>query len=274
MILLTPIKQFRVPVDAVCITPNIFSGKSKDEIVALQVWEGNRQTPLGNLFKIEVETAPEPEKEVIIKISGDLKKVRRIGSGMSMGKILIEGNVGNHLGEGMKGGVIVVEGSAGLWTGSMMLDGVIEVKGDVGEYTGGAYRGSVKGMKGGIIIVHGNAGNELGCFMRGGLIKVDGNVGQFVGMHMRKGTIFVKGDSAGRVGAEMVKGKIVVSGNVPSILPTFTVDGLSKKTKVEGEDVVGPFYTFVGDVAEGGEGRIFISQIKNPYLKDYEKFLG
>lgn len=156
----------------------------------------------------------------------------------------------------------------------MMLKGMIEVKGSVGEYAGGAYRGSVKGMKGGTIIVRGSAGNELGCFMRGGLIKVYGNVGQFVGMHMRKGTIYIQGDSEGRVGAEMLEGKIVVSGSVPLILPSFTVDSVSKRTRVEGEEVTGPFITFTGDIAEGGKGRIFISQAKNPYLKDYEKFLG
>ena len=129
-------------------------------------------------------------------------------------------------------------------------------------------------MSGGVIIIHGNAGNELGCFMRGGLIKIYGNAGQFTGIHMRKGTIFVQGNSEGRIGAGMIKGKIVVSGSLPSILPTFSIDSISKRARINGEEIPGPFYTFTGDIAENGEGRLFISQTKNPHLKGYEKFIG
>lgn len=273
MITLTPARFFEVPVDASRIIPDVFAGKSRDELAALHIWEGNRKVSVGELYMIEGEGADFKE-DLAIKLTGDLKKVRRIGAGMSAGKILIEGDVGNHLGEGMKGGKITVQGNAGLWVGSMMQSGLIEVWGSTGEYTGGSYIGRTIGMEGGTIIIHGDAGDELGCFMSGGLIKVYGNAGQFVGIHMKKGTIFVQGDSEGRVGAEMVKGKIVISGRIPSILPTFTIDGILRKTKVDGEEVIGPFYTFIGDIAENGEGRIFISQVKNPYLKKYEKFLG
>ncbi|MDQ1281113.1 MAG: formylmethanofuran dehydrogenase subunit, partial [Thermoproteota archaeon] len=227
----------------------------------------------GELFKIDGEIMTKKE-DLIIQLLGDLRKVRRIGFKMSTGKIVVEGDVENHLGEEMSGGVIIVNGSAGSWTGSMMYDGIIEVRGNAGDYVGSAYRGSLEGMKGGIIVIDGNVGNELGCFMRGGIIKVNRSVGQFAGMHMRQGTIFIRGDSEGRLGAEMIKGKIVVSGSVPSILPTFSVDNISKRTRVGAEEVIGPFYTFVGDLAENGEGRLFISQASNPYLKTYDKFIG
>lgn len=230
-------------------------------------------TRLGELFMIDGERI-EKKEDLVIRILGDLRKVRRIGFKMSSGKIVIEGDAGNHLGEEMSGGVITVNGSAGSWTGSMMRDGMIEVHGNAGDYVGSAYRGSVEGMKGGVIIIDGNAGNELGCFMRGGLIKVNGSVEQFAGMHMRQGTIFIRGNSEGRLGAEMIKGKIVVSGSVPSILPTFSVDSISKRTRVDGEEVMGPFYTFMGDLAENGEGRLFISQASNPHLKAFDKFIG
>lgn len=156
----------------------------------------------------------------------------------------------------------------------MMKNGIIEVKGNAGDNLGVPYRGSLNGMKGGKIIVHGNAGNEIGGFMRGGLIKIYGNVGQFAGIHMRKGTIFIQGNSEGRLGAQMIKGKIVLSGYTPSILPTFNVDSIVKKTKIDGEEILGPFYTFIGDISENGEGRLFISQTVNDHLKNYEKFLG
>ncbi len=238
----------------------------------LQVWEGNRRRNLNELFKIEHKTDDASERTTI-RISGDVSKVRRIGAKMSRGRIIIEGDVGMHLGEEMEGGVITVTGNAGSWAGGMMKGGTIEIKGDAGDYVGAAYRGSTQGMSGGTIIVYGNAGNEVGCFMRNGLIKVYGNVGQFAGIHMGKGTIFVQGDSEGRAGAQMRKGKIVVCGNIPSILPTFTVESIKPKVKIDEEKVTGPFYMFVGDIAEGGEGKLYVSQKQNQHLSFYEKYL-
>lgn len=270
---LTPRIQFKAPIDAAHITPDAFASKTIEEIAALEAWEGNRKVKLGDLFKIEGEKAEKAE-DVAIHISGDLRKARRIGAGMSAGKIIIDGDAGLHVGEGMRGGAITVNGNADSWVGSMMKNGTIEVMGSAGDYVGSSYRGSRQGMKGGTIIIHGNAGSEIGCYMRGGLIKVYGSVAQFAGVHMGKGTIYVQGDSEGRVGAEMTKGKIVMSGYVPSVLPTFTVDSISRRTRVDGEEVQGPFYVFIGDIADNGEGRIYISQNRNLHLKTYEKFIG
>jgi len=259
-------------VEAECISPDAFAGKNLDEIGKLKLWEGNRQRSLSELFQIEGDGSAKPE-ELTIQVLGDVQKVRRIGAGMTAGEIVIHRDAGIHLGEEMRGGKIMVGGNADSWTGAMMKDGVIEVKGNAGDYVGAAYRGSVKGMRGGTIIIQGNAGNELGCFMRKGLIKVHGSVGQFAGMHMKNGTIFVRGDSEGRAGAEMTGGKIIVYGNLPSILPTFSIDSVRGKVKVNGEEVTGPFYLFVGDLTEEGDGKLYVSQTSNPHLKFYEQYL-
>lgn len=272
MITLYPKRLFKAPIDAQCITPDNFAEKSVSDIVKSEIWEGNRKRTLGELFKIE-HSKNDLSEEMTIRISGNDSKVRRIGAKMSMGKIIIDSDAGMHLGEEMKGGVIIVTGRAGSWTGCMMKKGTIQVKGDAGDYVGAAYRGSTRGMSGGKIIIHGNVGNELGCFMRNGLIKIGGNVGQFAGIHMRNGTIIVQGNSEGREGAEMRNGKIVVCGHTPSILPTFTIDSIKSKAKVNGEIIEGPFYKFVGDLAEDGNGKLFVSQIRNPHLKFYEKYL-
>ena len=264
--------MFKAPVDAKCVSPDVFAEKSVNEIAVLQVWEGNRKRTLDDLFKIEQGAETSSEEETI-RISGDVSKVRKIGAKMSMGKIIVEGDAGMHLGEEMEGGVITVAGNAGSWTGSMMENGTIEIKGDAGDYIGASYRGSTRGMSGGKIIIHGNAGNEVGCFMRKGLIKVYGNVGHFVGIHMGNGTIFVQGNSEGRAGAEMIKGKIVVCGYIPSVLPTFTIDSVRPKVKVNGEEVKGPFYRFIGDLADDGNGKLFVSQTRNKHLSSYEKYL-
>ena len=239
----------------------------------MKLWEGNRQRSLSDLFHIEGDSSATPEK-LTIQVFDDVHKVRRIGAGMSAGEIVIQRDAGIHLGEEMRDGKISVGGNAGSWTGAMMKDGVIEVKGNAGDYVGAAYRGSVKGMRGGTIIIHGNAGNELGCFMRKGLIKVHGNIGQFAGMHMKNGIIFVGGNSEGRAGAEMTGGKIVVCGNVPSVLPTFNIDSVKSKVKInDEEEATGPFYLFIGDITEEGEGKLYVSQASNPHLKFYEQYL-
>jgi formylmethanofuran dehydrogenase subunit C len=138
--------------------------------------------------------------------------------------------------------------------------GTIEIHGNVGDYLGAPYRGSSEGMRGGKIVVYGNVGNEAGAYMKNGLIKIYGNAGQFVGLRMRDGTIYVQKDSGGRGGACMKGGKIVIGGFLESVLPTFTIDSIKEKVKIEeGETVAeAPFYLFLGDLVENGEGKLYV----------------
>ena len=237
-----------------------------------EVWEGNRRKPLGELFEIQGESESS-SKNITLQISGDLRKVRMIGANMTNGKVLIKGDVGMHLGEKMQGGEIIVEGNVDSWAGCMMTGGKIEIKGSAGDYLGAPYRGSRNGMKGGAIIVHGDAGNETGCFMRGGIIKVHGSVRDFVGIHMSGGEILIMGDCKDRPGAGMLSGKIVICGYVSSVLPTFTIEDIRNSVKVDGERIKGPFYRFSGDIADRGQGRLYVSKERNPHLKFYEKYL-
>ena len=271
MITLTPKNSFIFPVEGKNITPDIFIGKSVKEIEALDMWEGNRKRTIGELFNVKNDDAP--SEVFTIKIDGNVHSVRNIGAQMSMGQIIVDGDVGMHLGEAMSGGSIAVTGNAGSWAGSRMTDGIIEIKGNAGDYIGAAYRGSTEGMKGGKVIIHGSAGHEVGCFMRGGLIKILGNVGIFAGIHMRDGTIFVQGTSQGRAGAQMTNGKIVLAGHSEDVLPTFTIDEIKANVKVDGEKIEGPFYRFTGDMADKGKGKLFVDKDKNSYLSFYEKFL-
>jgi len=269
---LHPKYVFQFPVEAQSISPDNFAGKTQEEIAKSPAWEGNKQRALSELFEIDGESTDKPE-DVSIQVHGDVHRVKRIGFAMTAGEIIIYGDAGVHLGEEMKGGRISVGGSADSWLGAMMKDGTIEVKGDAGDCVGAAYRGSVKGMQGGTIIIHGSAGNELGNFMRKGLIKVYGNAAQFAGLHMKNGTILIVGNSDGRVGAEMTGGKIIVNGKLNEVLPTFLIDSIKPKVKVDGDEVAGPFYTFVGDTVEEGEGKLYVSKTANPHLKFYEQFL-
>lgn len=265
-------KELRVPINAECISPNVFAGKSLSKIAELQFWEGNRKRSLGDVFEVEGNCGKTPS-EVTIHLVGNLSKAQRICAGMTEGEVRIQGDVGMHLGEEMKGGKITVEGNAGSWVGSAMKGGVIEVRKNAGDYIGAAYRGSTKGMQGGTIIIHGNAGAEVGCYMRKGFIKVYGDIDQFVGIRMRNGTIIVKGNTKERAGAFMKGGKIILCNHVASILPTFTIDNIKSKAKAEGEEIKEPFYLFIGDLAEHGNGKLYVSKNKNEHLKGYEELL-
>jgi formylmethanofuran dehydrogenase subunit C len=129
-------------------------------------------------------------------------------------------------------------------------------------------------MHGGKIIVHGNVGTEAGAHMKKGVIKVYGCAKQFAGFRMCDGTIYIQKDAEPRVGACMTGGKIVVGGHLESVLPTFTIDDIREKVKVEeGETATGPFYMFLGDLVEKGDGKLYVFKAKNPQLSHYEKYL-
>jgi len=193
---------------------------------------------------------------------------------MKTGEITVHGNVGMHLGEEMRGGKIVVQGNVESWLGSMMKDGLIEVHGNAGDYVGAPYRGCSEGMRGGKITVYGNVGNEAGAYMRNGIIKIYGDAGQFTGLRMHDGTIYVQKDSEARAGACMTNGKIIIGGFLESVLHTFTIESIRDKVKIEeGEVAQGPFYLFLGDLTENGNGKLYVSKQRNLHLSHYERLL-
>jgi len=269
---ITAKEKISLPVDAKVITPDILNGLSSPEIASLQVWEGNRRKPLSELFDVEFIDSDEDDS-FTLWMKGDLKSVRRIGSHMSFGRILIDGDVGMYLGEDMNGGSIQVRGSADSWLGKNLNAGLIEVSGDAGDFVGSPTRGLTRGMRGGRIHVKGSVGNECGCWMDDGMIIVDGDIGLFGGVHMRGGVILTRGNSEGRIGASMTDGKIVVLGKVPSVLPSFTFEEVRESTRVGGDRVEGPFYMFSGDLAEEGKGRLFLSASENSHLRFVKKYL-
>jgi formylmethanofuran dehydrogenase subunit C len=161
---LTPLKAFQFPIIAECIAPANFQGKTAAEIAALPLYEGNQQKTVGDLFKVEQDSATTPT----IVINGDVSKVRRVGQKMKEGEIIVNGNAGMHLGSEMKGGKITVNGNALGWTGAEMKGGVIEIFGNGGDYLASPFRATDAGMKGGVILVHGDVGNDVAAGIKGG----------------------------------------------------------------------------------------------------------
>ena len=270
MIILIPKRKFEVPVQAASISPDVFKGKDTAEIANLPVTEGNRNLKLGDLFEIQEDHLETP----YITINGDAGKVKRIGSAMKTGEILINGDVGMHTGEKMAGGKITVNGNIGGWSGNDMKGGLIEVHGDAGDYLASPYRGTSTGMKGGVIIVDGKVGSDSGCYLHGGVLKIKGGAGRYLGYHMSDGVILVDKEVDIRPGACMTGGKIVITGTVEEVMPTFTIDSVKAKVKIDDTtSAAGPFYVFLGDLAEHGTGKIFVSKVNNPQMKFYEKYL-
>jgi len=273
MIILRPKVEFRYPVVAECINPGIFQGKASEEIGKLKIWEGNKEKRLRDLFMIR-EQRENRQNSAKIVMDGNISKVKRLGAYMKNGTIEIQGDVGMHLGEEMEGGEIDVNGNVGGWAGSMMKGGTIRIKGNADGHLGGPYRGSNKGMQGGKIEVHGNVGNEAGSYMRKGMIKIYGDAGQFTGVRISNGTIYVQGNCDERVGGSMTGGKIIIDGHVRAILPTFTIESVRSKVKIEDDEVgKGPYYLFTGDLSENGRGKLYVHKEKNIHLNHYERFL-
>lgn len=256
-----------IPVEVEHITPCKCQGLTLAEIQKLPIFVGNEEVEFGSLFEVRGEPGDEHWTW-----EGDLSGVHWLGTGMSSGSMVIQGDVGRHLGSQMTGGQITVHGNVSDWLGAELEGGRIQIHGNAGHLVGSAYRGSPVGMTGGWILVHGSAGNEIGHSMRRGLIAVGGDSGDLVGFNMLAGTILVFGSSGIRHGAGMVRGTIGLFGKTAELLPTFrqgchflppmmkpifsklTSYGFEVPDGLESTD----FWLYHGDLLEGGRGEILI----------------
>jgi formylmethanofuran dehydrogenase subunit C len=207
-----------LPVEVDGVLSEKLRGFSVDSIRRLPLTQGNARPELGELF--DVTGSPGDDDTLVWE--GDLRAVKRIGEGLSSGRILVNGPAGMHLGSGMTGGSIEVSGDVTDWAGAEMRGGLIRIHGSAGDCVGGGYRGSIRGMTGGEILIAGDAGDEVGRVMRRGVIAIGGSCGQFCGSKMIAGNIFVGGQAGGRVGSGMKRGAIGVFGGVKTgLLPSF-----------------------------------------------------
>ena len=260
-IILNPKVQPQVPLEAQNVTPDMFAGKSIDEIKNIEIWFGNEQVSLSEFFDVEGESA-DNASEIKIIIDGDVDNTKRIGQGMTAGEIVIKGNTSMYVGSEMEGGKITVEGDAGPWAGRDMKGGELTIMGDAGDYIGSSYRGDWRGMSGGVLIVYGNAGNEIAEYMLGGKLVVKGNVRIMPGVHMNGGTLIIGGDVIARTGGEMKGGTIVVKGIIDEFLPGFEFLGVEKDIEIDGELLEGNYFKFKGDNATKGAGGIIYAATK------------
>ena len=197
----------RIGADAV--VPDHLAALSSAEIAALPVWIGRERAALGDFFDVRGERADE------LRIEGDgLASVDGLGSGMTGGRLLVDGDAGHGVGTGMSDGVIEVRGRAGHGAGAGMSGGVLRISGDAGDRLAGALPGG-RGMSGGEVIVGGSAGCDAGASCRRGLIAVGGSVGGGAARQMIAGSLIVAGRVTGSgAGAFLKRGTIVCMGGL------------------------------------------------------------
>ena len=235
-----------VPLEAECLSPDRLLGLSQAGIERLKILHGNREARVGDFFKVTGNGQP------VLRLSGDLSRVKYLGHRMTSGEVRIEGDAGMHLGAGMSGGRITV-------------------RGDAGHMVGSAYRGQRVGIQGGEIFIHGSVRNELGGAMRRGLIAVGGGAGDFAGVNLRAGTIVVLGECGIRPGAGMLRGSIVLMKPV-ELLPSFAYSSALRPVflrfylqhlrdcgfEIDDAQFAGRYRRYCGDGIEENRGEVLV----------------
>ncbi len=196
------------------LAPERLRGLDAAEVAAMTVRCGRQRLSLGDLFKVS-GTGDEQ-----LWLTGDLRQLDGIGTGMSHGRVLVEGSCGEHLGARMSGGEIAVRGDAGAWAGAELAGGLLRIWGGAGARLGAAYPGARAGMSGGEIVVFGDAGEEAGAGMRRGLVVVAGQTGSGAGLRMLAGTVIALGGVGAEAGIGNKRGSLI-SGRTVEPLPSY-----------------------------------------------------
>ncbi|MDD3574713.1 MAG: formylmethanofuran dehydrogenase subunit C [Methanospirillum sp.] len=232
--------------EADVITPDSFAGKSKDEILALPVYEGRECYKFGDYFDIAGDIGDTPENIKII-VNGDCSKVKYIGAKMSAGEVIVNSSADMYTGAWMRGGKLTIKGDVDSFSGLGMEGGEFTVEGDGENYIGASYRGDWRGMQGGVLRVKGSVGSDIGTFMNGGTLIVEGDADVHIGTHQEGGTIIIKGNVNRRVGGQMVKGTIYVFGSMNYMMPGFKY---TQDVELEVDGYKGTFAEYIGDLGE------------------------
>lgn len=261
-----------IPVEVDSIRLETVREQSAADVARTLVQYGNKQLELGEFFDLSGSAAD--DNTMIWQ--GDCSRIKLIGTGLTAGKVIVDGAAGMHVGAEMMGGEIEVRGNAGDWGGAEMHGGRIWIRGNAGHCIGAVYRGGRRGMTGGEILIEGDCGNELAHTLRRGTIAVRGRVGDGAGFNMLAGTLLLFGGSGVRPGAGMRRGTIVYLGTElpPPMLPTYKLAGQAQPVylsvylrylsqigwHVPPECFSASYRQFNGDFLELGKGEILVRQ--------------
>ncbi len=252
--------------DLSVLTPDRLGGLSADAIRRLPLWVGNQKVETGDLFNL---TGTDTD-DLLIRSQSD--RLDGIGTGMTRGRIRVEGRAGAYLARNLRGGLIEVDGDAGPFAGSGQSGGTLRIQGNAGDFLGGAIPGERRGLRGGRIEVLGNAGDRVGDHQRRGEILIAGDAGGYCGSRLVAGTILVLGRTGANPGFAMRRGTLLLT-REPQLPPTFNDNGtrdlgfltlLSRELAAAG----GPFSQiqgrgtrvrrWLGDLGYDGRGEVLV----------------
>jgi formylmethanofuran dehydrogenase subunit C len=205
-------------VDMSPFTPDRLAGMTPDAIGRIALWQGNRQVPAGDLFRVNGTDCAD------IRIQSDSDRLDWIGAGMTQGGIRVEGHAGAYLGRAMRGGAIRISGGAGPFAGSGLSGGSLRIDGNCGDFLGAPIPGERQGMRGGLIEVRGDAGDRAGDRLRRGTILIAGKAGDYCASRMIAGTIACLGGAGAQAGLAMRRGTLLLA-SAPVLPPTFNDNG-------------------------------------------------
>ena len=247
-------------------TADALKGKRQRDIKTLPVYLGNQAFEAGEIFSI---TGSDVQQ---IRIDPAGGKLDYIGSAMSCGEVIVEGDAGMRAGELMRGGCLRITGNSGVYSGAGMTAGRLLIEANSGDFLGAALPGEKQGMAGGEIIVRGNSGDRTGDRLRRGVIIVQGNAGDYCGSRLTAGTIAIAGQCGILTGFNMKRGTLLMTQQPRSMPVTFGDNGeqtlpfmalllreLNTVCKAFSEIRAGqPVQRYLGDRACKGLGEILI----------------
>jgi len=243
---LTIKKQPDLFLEAECFTPDALAGKKETEITELPVYIGKTVEKIGDYFTVSGDAGPSADTTRLI-FNGDFTRVKYIGSKMSAGEVIVNGDADMYVGSWMSGGKLTVNGNVGHFAATEMSGGELIITGNVGNYLAASYRGDWRGMTKGRILVNGNVGSDCATFMLGGEIEIGGNIDVHVMTHADGGKVIIHGNAKSRLGGQATRGEIYLFGTVDVMMPGYVPTGEIEVT-IGGTSSV--FTVYEGDQGE------------------------
>ena len=194
------------------LTPANLSGKSESDINAIELQTTRERVTVGDVFQVRMGEAD------TVVFDGGSERFDRVGSALSAGAVVVEGDVGVEAGRLMSGGRLMIRGDAGAFTGSGMRGGVLEIAGSAGERLAGPLSGETVGMSGGLLLVRGDAGARAADRLRRGVVLIEGRAGAYAGSRMIAGTLAIGGEAGDLPGYLMGRGTILLGRGATNFL--------------------------------------------------------
>jgi formylmethanofuran dehydrogenase subunit C len=241
------------------------AGKTVADIERIELGTTRVRVSAGDIFRVR-----EGNPETIV-IEGGAERFDRVGMGMSLGAVRVEGGVGVEAGRLMSGGQLSILGDAGPFAGSRMKGGTLDIGGDAGERLGGPLSGETVGMSGGFLHVRGDAGERAADRLRRGFILIEGRAGAYAGSRMIAGTLAIGGEAGDLPGYLMGRGSILLGRGATLLSPTFGDCGehdlvaarllanyIAQISAQLGDLFRRPLRRLAGDLAALGKGEILL----------------